>query len=259
MIVSNFEIYKRGVDFWTSDYHLQVTNLADKEIEFLIECHLTAGEELLSTSTNFTGISVNIDSGWPDKLSFRRRKNVLIGRYSLSVPSHSSSIYHLRRSIDHPGQNPEWFRFIGYIVLRVPPRREELNKFLLKPQQDSPVRVILNATQEIYRESFTSHNLYRAEGDSRSIHSIEISTGKSENEIDPEGFGVLESLRDFQQNWRDRQMEHTAIAGANLLFEEDRIPALFDLLSAIKFDQDEIDAANEFLAELEADIRICGA
>ena len=54
-------------------------------------------------------------------------------------------------------------------------------------------------------------------------------------------------------------MEHTAIAGANLLFEEDRIPALFDLLSAIKFDQDEIDAANEFLAELEADIRICGA
>jgi hypothetical protein len=175
-------------------YSLQITNLEDQAIDFIIECHVTPPEgepAPVHYVSNFVRASFN--SGPVIPSSSFRQGNVVLLRYYVSVGARLSALFELNTE-------DSFSRLLkGFIALRVPAIRSDQGRSFPIPQIDHPVRVLLHARREESRWS----DLYIRDLDDRyvmrvptglhtSSEAVAISTGRAENEITPEGLRMFE-------------------------------------------------------------------
>jgi hypothetical protein len=197
MLVSNFVLMfsDRAVSLLDIRYSLQITNLEEQTIDFIVECHVTAPEGEASPVnylSNFLRASINSAPKAP--FSSFRQGNVVVVRHLVGVGARMSALFDLR-TVDTFGRLLK-----GFIALRVPPIRSDERGFYPIPQIGHPVRVLLHARREETRWS----ELYARDPDDRyvmrfptglhtSSEAMAISTGRAENEITPEGLLMFET------------------------------------------------------------------
>lgn len=203
MIVSNFVLRfsDRASSLLDIRYSLQITNLEEQAIDFIIECHVSPPEGEPSPVyyvSNFIRASFNSGPTFP--ISSFRRGNVVLLRYYVGVGARLSSLFELNTE-DTFGRLLK-----GFIVLRVPPIRSDQSRFFPTPQIDHPVRVLLHARREenrwsdLYVRDLEDRFVMRVStGLHSSSEAMAISTGRAENEITPEGLRMigLDSIKGF--------------------------------------------------------------
>jgi hypothetical protein len=267
MVVSNFEVSVKpslgNVQHQTS-YQLQITNLEDKEIAFLVETHVAKSQDgtppldllsprLLYNPSTYSALTrawYGVGPEWIDAQSF-------------TLGARLSTILEL---------SPRWLladeskdqTLIGHVVLRVPPIRQK-ERFAVTVQSAGPVHVLLSASRIDKRDTFLNYVRdldgvtigKEAGNDIFSSQSIEISTGKAANEIEPEGLSfkdIVEAVAALQPGRRK-----PFPAGALFLPESERIPVLVDLLAALSQNEDDLRALNDLLTEASAAVRVQSA
>jgi hypothetical protein len=265
MIVSSFEVSflrSNRLIRWRS-YRLQITNLEDQEIEYLVECHTDHHSWAYAIKGVALDTKVGVD--WTFQSLFRRVGAGYLEATKFRLGPKRSTIYEIvtrQTDYDTTSLTESWK---GYVVLRVPPTRVE-GRFLTAPQLSRPARVLLDVSQQDYRERFEGQafSLKNDEplmqlpvGDAFSTRSIEITTGKAENEVEAEGLGTLSKLKKFSTKYSTEQTDLVIPAGAMLLADEERVPALLDLLTMIQSRED-VKVLNELLDDLDTRVRLRG-
>jgi hypothetical protein len=261
-LVSNFTIGKQGDR--TTKYRLQVTNLEQIPIEFLFEAHVVLGEDddigLVADSLSVRGY--HFREGVPPEPRSESLGDVRgsVARATLRaftriwLPSDASGLV----SLEYAGSE-----LSGYAALRVPAARLR-GRFELFPQTQGTVRVLLHASHVGYRppkSGYISDLEGRSIGhqtvglDDADAEAIALASGKAENEIEAEGWR-LEGVSDFLERLHDGDVSVEGFAGARDLQEEDRAPALLDLLAGIADDHDGISALNAYLDRSGSRLRL---
>jgi hypothetical protein len=206
VIVSNFTISSRWHLRTPHDtrYELQITNLADKEIEFTVECHTCP-----PPSHRFhrwyldETVQVSVSSGLTGSTFFRRYGDVWVMQTGISIGTQCSVLYGLSKN-DREIRDDEEIR--GFVTLRVPPANTSGRGYFRDPQSHRPVKVLLHARRRDSRLGFSVQAHHREGWYSEwslpfpewySSEAVTLSTGKAENDIRPEGGFDLarESLR----------------------------------------------------------------
>jgi len=261
MLVSNFYVgYNEtswpGGQRTAAGYALQITNLESRPIEFEIECRITRlfghgpGQSDKSFLTSLFGGRV-----W--------RKDAL-GRYATDrweIDANGVGEWRLAMS----GGRVTWpwgwawderriFDVLGYISLRVPVRRADAYPYGLVPQSGDPVRVLLSA----WREDQWLVPEPSDQVQSSSVSAIPLATGKAFNEISPDLSIYFRdvSVTGFLDTMTTRKAMTDVPRGAMDLAEEDRVPALVDLLGALARDDREIQALNQLLQDLAVPLSV---
>jgi hypothetical protein len=254
MLVSNFYVgYNQtswpGGQRTAAGYALQITNLESRPIEFDIECRVTrlfgqtAGQSDKAFLTSLFGGRV-----W--------RKDAL-GHYASDrweIDANGVGEWRLAMS----GGRVTWpwggawderriFDVLGYVSLRVPVRRADVYPYGLVPQSGAPVRVLLSA----WREDQWLVAGQSEQVQSSSVSAIPLATGKALNEISPDLSIYFRdvSVTDFITGMTTRKAMTDLPRGATDLAEDDRVPALVDLLGALSRDEREIQALNQLLQD----------
>jgi hypothetical protein len=262
MLVSNFEVAATADPQTRSEtrYALQVTNLADVAIEFLVRVDVTpplahgggarAARALVGVWAGATGSS----------LEFRSTPTTVRGRSRVGIPPHASATFTLRKIT----QDEEEYR--GYVDLSVPLRRPEGRWELPSPQSDAPVPVLLHARRVDWRPQrrvgVRDHDglvpYYTSTSDDYSSESIALATGAARVELDPGRSPLLESdqVRHVLAGLESGALEADEVRGALDLSPEDRVAAVFDLLGGLADLDDDVDAVNEHLADLGIALRL---
>ena len=196
MIVSNFvlSLSDRASSLLDIRYSLQITNLEEQAIDFIIECHVTPPPGQPSPVHYVSNaVRATFNSGAPLPTSSFLGGNVVVLRYFVGVRARMSALFDL--------QTMDTFSKLlkGFIVLRVPAIRSDQGGFFPIPQIDHPVRVLLHARMEERRWS----ELYARDLDGNlmmkiptglhtSAEAMALATGQAENEIEPEGMRMYE-------------------------------------------------------------------
>lgn len=196
MIVSNFVLRftDRASSLMDIRYSLQITNLEEQAIDFIIECHVSPPEGEPSPVhyvSNFIRASFN--SGLTNPISSFRQGNIVLLRYYVGVGARLSALFDLKTE-DTFGRLLK-----GFIVIRVPPIRSDQGGFFPIPQVYHPVRVLLHARREesrwydLYARDLEDRLVMRVPtGLHTSSEAMAIATGRAENEITPEGLRMFE-------------------------------------------------------------------
>jgi hypothetical protein len=259
MLVSNFSVgYRSTNTSYTEEtrYSLQITNLDPAEIRFTLEFHISLPERE-SHPVAYVSSVLQADGLY---LTFARRPTVVAGRGDLTIASKGSVTVTLRKTVRDDRE------LMGFVILRVPPAHAP-GSFRPGPQADHDVEVLLHARREDRRPSRTVGVVdpqgvipYRTGiGDNYSSESVAISTGRAANEISPEGrllFGVGVVQR-FVEGLASGEIDPKAVRGMELLPDDERIPALLDLLHALSTaDESETRAVNQLLERGGVPLRI---
>jgi hypothetical protein len=187
---------------------------------------------------------------------------VWVDAHTFRLGARLSTIFELRvGGTLLPGETQDQ-ALLGHVVLRVPPVRQA-NHVISTVQGANPVRVLLSASRFDTRDAFNNlarnldgvTQLQLSGNDIFSSQSIPISTGRAENEIEPEGLRVKDVVG-ATARLRDLGREGKITRGALLMSEEDRFPALVDLLAGLSADESGLAALNDLLAEVSADVRV---
>jgi uncharacterized protein YkwD len=264
MVVSDFEIQRTrdGQAIHDTRYRLQITNLEEQEIEFILESHITPPEGI-SAPFGYLQAALQDSISWASSPHGTLRAEGPV--YVLSLPfrigPQLSATYELNtRTVDDTVLR-------GFTVLRVPTKRRQggLSRWSLGVAQlDHPVRVLLDASRHEFRDGFSGYvqdlegrSVYRTTvGDWASARAIAISSGRAENEIPPEEFSIG-SISKFEEHIHRSDADASAFRGAQLLPLTERIPALLDLLGAVKSDAASVRTLNTILQEIGTDVRLC--
>src|SRR5262249_41498857 len=139
------------------------------------------------------------------------------------------------------------FDVLGYISLRVPVRRAGAYPYGLEPQSGAPVRVLLSA----WREDQWLVPRPPHPGQSSSLSALPPAARPAFHASSPH---LSTSFRDvsvasFLDTMTTRKAMTDVPRGAMDLAEEDRVPALVDLLGALARDDREIQALNQLLQD----------
>jgi hypothetical protein len=187
-------------------------------------------------------------------------------------------------------QSYSFSRLQGYVTLRLPPARSLERKFFRQAQADGPVRVLINpetrtiyytggGRSEIYDDPPPTANPFGvftggpATIDpppvqsgfsylpSRAIERTEplhIASGKAENELEPEGSGLLtvENVHYAVEALKGERAEAIEYRGAGLVADQDRAGALIELLCEVGEDAVLTRTINQILQEQNAAVRI---
>jgi hypothetical protein len=268
-LVSNFTIGK--VSDRTTRYRLQVTNLEQIPIEFLFEAHLALGEDddigLVADSLSVRGY--HFREGVPPEPRSESLGDVRgsVARATLRaftriwLPPDASGLVSLEYAGGGGGSDAP-AELSGYATLRVPAARLR-GRFELFPQSEGNVRVLLHASHVSYRPQ-KSWGFTDTEGrvighqaglDDADAEAIALASGKAENEIAAEGWR-LEGVSDFLERLHDGDVAVEGFVGARDLQDEDRAPALLDLLAGIAEDHDGISALNAYLDRSGSRLRL---
>jgi hypothetical protein len=264
MIISNFEVSvgaSLGKTNLRTNFQLQITNLEDKEIQFVVETHVAKTQDgkppldllsprLLYNPSTYSALTAAWHGAGP----------VWIDSHPFTLGARLSTIFELapRTLFANDSKNQT---LIGHVALRVPPVRQ-LARFAVSAQCASPVRVLLSASRIDCRDSFMNYVqdmdgavVGKSSGnDLFSSQSIELSSGKAENEIQCEGLTINNLLEAAAVLHGERGESFPA--GALLLPENERLAVLVDLLAAISREEHDLAALNDLLAETSALVRI---
>ena len=196
MIVSNFvlSLSDRASSLLDVRYSLQISNLEQQAIDFIIESHVSPPEgEPSPVHYVSNSIRARFNSAAAAPISSFRQGNVVLVRHYLGVGARLSALFELRTE-DSFGRLLK-----GFIVLRVPPVRSGQSRSFPLPQIDRPVRVLLHARREevrwseLYARDLEDRYVVRVPtGLHSSSEAVAISTGRAENEITPEGLRMFE-------------------------------------------------------------------
>jgi hypothetical protein len=263
MLVSNFSLarYPYKTDFREQTrYGLQITNLDDAELEFAVECHISVPEGETAPLAYMTGnVLARFDRGGVAYLTLARQGAVVKGEIRVRIPPKASANYLLEKTTTDQRE------LSGFIVLRVPGVRP-LGMFRLSPQADHAVRVLLHAHRTDCRvgrvysalDMEGRAHLRTAVGDSYSSESVQLASGHGENEIVPEQLGFLQvgAVSKYREALKAGHVTQADVQGAALLPEEERVPALLDLLVAVASSAKDVEATNEFLAQNKVKLRL---
>jgi hypothetical protein len=264
MIVSNFTLaqYAQRKDYRdATSYLLQVTNLDTQDITFAVDCYFSSPpDDYLSYLYLLGGIAppVLIYNPYEFVIPFRRLQNEAVMTYSLAIRAGATQTFALTKTVRDDRE------LQGHIELRVPTTR--VGRLVRMPQALHNVPVLLHARREDTRHPevtgirepsgvvpYTSST-----GDNYSSEAVALASGKAENEIVPDGAVSLfegSAVSKFIADLNTGKIKPSEIAGAALLPDQERVPALIDLLDSLSADED-IDALNTFLRERGTRLRL---
>lgn len=255
MLVSNFTLgfnnYGQFPTGWTSDYELQVTNLASIEITFDVEWRVTyhyfggvdEAKESVPTSLN--------------KMLWRTWRKDAHGYYahdSQLIGPNESRKFNLGPWLY---QGRDWTPYVdGYAVLRVPVVRGPQPPYPMVPQSKTVIPVLLNAVRS---ETWIRGRPGSPDLVTNSQSSFPLASGKALNELAPETSPYVHpmSFRDYMQAVIAGKI--SPARGALDLPEEDRAQAVLDLLNQLTNDESEFEALNSWLRDSGSAVRIVGA
>jgi len=260
MLVSTFEI--RRHDHERQRYRLFVTNLEDKDFEYLIEFH---GEKTSSPSfTAFTYLSFTLDDpAVEDSIVFLRNPHVYGPNGSLrrfTIPTQRTALLELYPTGPNRGDAR------GFVVLRLPTKASPATTGTVSriPQSDHPVRVLLEAESHVTRvpENFEAGNtgviLARSDGMTHPYAlSIALASGKAETVIEPEDASRIKDIDSVSVQDILDQIAGRSYIGADVIPDENRLAALLELLSQTDTAKSTIEHLNSLLGELGISIRLC--
>jgi hypothetical protein len=253
LLVSNFVLFKDPEGTMYSDdtrYSLQITNLEDKPVEYLVECYFSHSDRTLVQNS-----VVASTSG-----TYRRKGDVIRGSYQLPIPAKESKYFTLRLQPESKAE----LELLGFLELSLPPLRSS-RSLRLVAQFPHPVKVLLHPRREDRRRNRVTGIVdpqgvipyHTSQAEDYSSEAIAISTGQAENEIQPTGLPIYENLvAQFRESWRSGALEPGSIQGASMLPEEERAAALLDLLLGLSHTDSEMGALNELLAEEGSEVRL---
>jgi len=254
MLVSNFVLgfvdYYHFDTGWTSAYELQVTNLADVEINFDVEWRITShyfGGANPKTSVT-THLAAMLNGSWyRDSRGYYSHDTMLIN-------ANESYKFHIGPWI-YEGR--DWSPYVdGYAVLRVPVVRSSESPYGLIPQSKTAIPVLLSA---IRTERWIKRNPPPPDLVTTSQSAFPLASGKAFNEITPETQPYQHPIRVREYIDEVKRGTISPARGSLGLPEEDRVQAALDLLNQMTNDQSDLDALNRMLEASGSVVRVVGS
>ena len=180
------------------------------------------------------------------------------------------------------GEAPPFARLDeGYVILRLPPRRDPRNLLRRLPQLDRPARALL-AAEAVLRQLEWPPSDQRIQGYgpgptildrgppiygpatrpfSEIVHPLALATGRAEIELVPEGANVLERIEVERTGARlvERLERGEAVRGADGFDATDRLAAFVDEIALLGTDPNALGAMNAFLARQGSTVQLAPA